>query len=264
MKSGWSSDFSYDYFRRILQTVKTNFNICMFSEAPQFVNTLQERPNILVRHDIDYSLKKALKMADIEKDFGIRATYMVITNSPLYSVKDKASRNIFLKLIEYGHEIGLHFDFDDKDCNNYLIEARVDIISSACKQLEDIISQPVLSVSFHRPLPQLLRGPLIICDRVNAYAKELMNCYLSDSRGCWREGDPLPQILKLVKSGSPLLQLLMHPIWWGDKHMLPEERLQEYFLTETQGKSPQFVKAFDSAMSEVTSIRRKEPSSWSK
>jgi hypothetical protein len=42
-----------------------------------------------------------------------------------------------------------------------------------------------------------------------------------------------------------LLQLLIHPIWWGDEHMAPQDRLEAFFLAETQGTSPEFTQAFD-------------------
>jgi len=95
----------------------------------------------------------------------------------------------------------------------------------------------------------------MIDGRVNAYAKELMIWYLSDSKGYWREGEPLP---KLFRPSKPLLQLLIHPIWWGDEHMLPEDRLQEFFDAETQGQSYQYIKALDTALADtIPAVRRR-------
>lgn len=258
MSPGWSSDFSYRYFRRILQAIKSNFDLHLLFEVPRILNTIGQ-PKLILRHDVDVSLKRALRMAEIENEFGIRATYMVMINSPLYCVEDKASRNILQQLINMGHELGLHFNLnDDERNNNCEISAIEAMIHSACKRLESIIDLPVLSISFHRPIPQLLRGPLIVCGKVNAYSQELMAWYLSDSKGCWREGEPLPMLLSPVK---PLLQLLIHPIWWGDEHMLPKDRLQEFFDTETQGQLPQYVKAFDATLaSTIPAVRRRRSS----
>src|SRR5205823_1486511 len=103
----------------------------------------------------------------------------------------------------------------------------------------------VKSLSFHRPIPWLLRGPLLIGSRVNAYAAELMEWYLSDSKGCWREGEPLP---KLRQPQGSKLQLLTHPIWWGDTHLTPAERLDEFAKEKTWRLSHSKAAEFDLAL----------------
>lgn len=227
MNPGWASDFSYDYFEKILQAVKSNFELHLFSQAPQIVGEL-DKSMMILRHDVDVSLKKALAMARIEKSFGIRSSYMVMTESLLYRIEDDSSQEILRKIMDMEHEIGLHIDLRSDETDS--IEAK---INSACKELEHIISVPVLAVSFHRPLEKHQRGSLMIGNRVNAYAEELMKWYLSDSSGCWKYGEPLP---KLLRSDKTLLQLLIHPIWWGDEHMLREKRLRAFVLEETRGK----------------------------
>ena len=98
MSTAWSSDFSYNYFKKILQAVKSNFELYLFSGAPKIINAI-DRPKIILRHDVDIDLAKALKMAEIEEKFGVRATYMVMVNSPLYDIKDKLSQSILFRLI---------------------------------------------------------------------------------------------------------------------------------------------------------------------
>lgn len=82
----------------------------------------------------------------------------------------------------------------------------------------------------------------------DTYSEELMRWYMSDSRGRWKCGEPLP-ILKNPK--EKLLQLLIHPIWWGKVHMKAEERLSEFFCTETKGLKSKLVKTFDAALCAV-------------
>ncbi len=254
MSPGWSSDFSYKYFRKILQAIKSNFKLHLISEARKILNR-NGQPKLFLRHDVDVSLKRAFKMAEIEKEFEIHATYMVIANSPLYCLKDEASKDILQRLIDMGHEIGLHFDYSNCKHNNILdisiLETEID---TTCKHLENITGVPILSISFHRPVQQFLRGSLSVCNRINAYSKELMAKYISDSKGCWREGKPLPMLLK---NDEPLIQLLIHPIWWECEHKLPGERLQEFFEIETYGQSAQYVKAFsDSLSNTIPAVQR--------
>jgi len=254
MGIAWSSDFSYRYFRSILQTARSNFGFHLFSEVPDVMNTSGQR-KLFLRHDVDIDLTRALQMAKIEKELGICSTYMVMLNSPLlYNIEDKLSREIIQQLISMGHEIGLHFDLADDQRNQSLSITSIESkIYSDLKQLENIIQLPVQSISFHRPLPQFMRGPLKIAGRVNAYSQELMGWYLSDSAGNWREGEPLP---KLLNPTGDLLQLLIHPIWWGDEHITSADRLEDYFTTTTQGWSPQRTQTFDTALSQQLGVRR--------
>ncbi len=253
MSVGWSADFSYGYFRRILQAIQLNFESHLLAEVPE-MQPANGRPQLLLRHDVDVSLEKALEMAKIEREFGIHATYMVIPNSPFYWLEDGTAQAIFRQLISMGHEVALHFDVSEEERkNNCGISSVEQQIEAACKRLEQAIAQPIRSISFHRPMPQFLHGPLMICGRVNAYAHELMRWYLSDSKGCWREGEPLP---KLLKPEKPLLQLLIHPIWWGDQHISREDRLQEFFNTETHGgRSRHYSEMFDANLAKTTLVR---------
>jgi hypothetical protein len=256
MSLAWTSDFSYEYFKRILRAVKSNFELYLLSEVPGILNS-KGSPKLILRHDVDVSLKMALKMAAIENNLGVRSTYMVMTRSPLYDIENDTSRGMLLQLIDMGHEVGLHFDLDkDERDGNYEI-SRIELkIDYSCGLLQNITGLPIGSISFHHPIPPFLRGPLMVSGRINAYSKKLMEWYLSDSKGCWREGEPLPQ---LTKPDKHLLQLLIHPIWWGDKHMLPEDRLQEFFDTEIQGRLPQYIKAFDTNLANIiTTVRRRD------
>lgn len=255
MNTAWSSDFSYNYFRKILQAIRSNSELRLLSQAPRILKGLwksSDTHKLILRHDVDVSLKRALRMAKIEKDFGICATYMVMTKSSLYCVGDATSRDILRKIMDMGHEIGLHID--PRPHNGITpIEGR---INSACSQLEDATSSPIMSVSFHRPPEESLRGPLMIRDKVNAYTKELtgehMERYLSDSAGHWIKGEPLPRLMNLTK---PLLQLLIHPIWWDGEHKSREEHLRAFYKEETQGKPAEYMKAFHDNLIETTGIK---------
>lgn len=70
-----------------------------------------------LRHDVDTELDHALKIAKIEHDAGIKATYFILHTTGYYSKdisKQKISRKLIGKLLylqnTLGHEIGLHTD----------------------------------------------------------------------------------------------------------------------------------------------------------
>lgn len=227
----------------------------MIGDAEEALKLAPRKRIIFLRHDVDIDPNRVLKLAEMENEFGIRATYMFLVSSQLYSLEDSAVRSVLDRLISINHEIGLHFDLDTHqrdDVRPGVISFERDITSDCCR-LEGVTNMPVRSVSFHRPLPQLLRGPLRLAARVNAYATELMVRYISDSRGQWREGEPLP---KLLKPDSAVLQLLTHPIWWGDNDMSPEARLEAFFQNAVRRFSAEQAKAFDDALGRTLGIRR--------
>jgi hypothetical protein len=251
---GWSADFSYDYLPSLLAALKSSFKSHLLRDAPAVLQAAPE-PSVFIRHDIDLSLKFALPVARMEAELGLPASYQVMTDCPLYDVEDATSRAAIAELIALGHEVGLHLELPDglasDDPASELLVRRVVLESSV---LESVTKVPVRSVSFHRPAQRLVRGPLLVGGKVNGYAADLMGWYLSDSAGRWREGAPLPMLLRPRK---PVLQLLIHPFWWGSSHMPAADRLQSFFEAETAGMGAEFAAEFDDRLSyTIRAVRR--------
>jgi hypothetical protein len=53
-----------------------------------------------------------------------------------------------------------------------------------------------------------------------------MQRYISDSKGSWREGEPLPVIQEAT--AVRILQVVIHSIWWGERHRTAQERLDDF------------------------------------
>jgi hypothetical protein len=146
------------------------------------------------------------------------------------------------RIAELGHEAGLHFDCPDEFRNNpESAEGLEAQILDSCAWMEKVLELPIRSVSFHRPIPWLLRGPLLLSGKVNAYAAALMDWYLSDSAGRWREGEPLP---KIGTPGKDVLQLLVHPVWWAEPRRTPHENLEQLIQEETAGLNDEAAAQF--------------------
>lgn len=225
--TGWSKNFSYNYYRYLVHAACVTLTPRLFREVPTLSPT---EGHVLLRHDIDCSLKEAVQLAEFEQQLGVRASYYVMMHSLLYDVRQSSAVR---EIAAMGHEVGVHFDLPSHcDQNNRtLVET---LINEDCERLEDVLGEAVTSLSFHRPIQQFLRGPLFLAGRVNAYAAELMEWYISDSRGAWRCGEPL---LEIEEKRHRTLQLLTHPIWWGPSHMVPADRLQLLFFRLTRGKN---------------------------
>jgi hypothetical protein len=250
----WTASFTYRYFKLLLLAAKPHFEFQMFAKAPDVVSRPPRRA-IFLRHDVDLCLEKALCMAQVENSVGVRATYMVSIDCPLYSLESEFQLNIVKKISELGHDIGLHHIVDDKPTDKVGIDQPEAGMNFARRKLERLIDRPVNSFSFHRPTPEVLGGSLVMNGMVNAYSGDLMACYLSDSAGSWKGRDPLAHILS---PRGRLLQLLVHPLWWGEDHMDAEDRLQEFFENRTQASPVEEAEAFDNILlSHLGRVRRR-------
>jgi hypothetical protein len=220
---GWAEDFSYDYYRTLLKTLRATFELRTLSEyRPD--RSPGERV-AFVRHDVDVCLERAVEMAELEHELGVRSTYMVLPDTPLYDLEEE--RDLLHLIHEFGHEIALHCDLsgvepDEPVGRDGLSPSERRRIDGARQRLKELGIRSVDSVSFHRPSERVLEGPRTIDGMVNAYNPELLSAYVSDSSGRWREGDPLESIV--ANASADRLQVLTHPIWWGETHEPPLER----------------------------------------
>jgi hypothetical protein len=251
---GFQEDFSYAYFRRLVAGMKDRYVPCRFGEAQGRLQR-PERPIIFLRHDVDVCLERALDMARLEQEMEMPATYMVLAKAVLYDYRSAASARSIRDLRRCGHEVGLHFDIEAEGVAADADRGEVErVVAAARDALTDVLGEPVRSFSFHRPIPRFLRGPLKVAGMVNAYAAELMADYISDSKANWREGDPLARILRPSRG---VLQVVIHPIWWGPAHQTGPERLQSFFESRTAGQAPESSAAYSDALARaVQAVRR--------
>jgi hypothetical protein len=166
--------------------------------------------HLVLRHDIDMSLRAALPIAEVERGLGVKATYFVLLRSEMYNPLSSVSCLALKQLRALGHEIGLHFDAAPHgDALRALDSAATD----ECEFLERLLGHDVRVISFHRPAPALLGYPHRLAGRRHAYEPRFFRDmgYCSDSRGAWGNGHPLEH--PAVQNGGAL-QLLTHPIWW--------------------------------------------------
>jgi hypothetical protein len=82
---------------------------------------------VVLRHDIDISLRSALEMARIEYEQGVQATYFVLLRSPFYNNLSRSNAEIMLQIHQYGHQIAMHLVLAayDNDCVKALMEVEI-------------------------------------------------------------------------------------------------------------------------------------------
>jgi hypothetical protein len=195
-----------------------------------FADLQADKRHLVLRHDIDFDLQAAAKMAEFEAEQDIRATYFVLVRTEFYNVFSKSAEAALGRIAASGHNIGLHFDAalypgDEAE----LIRAA----QNECQILSQAVHRDVGVLSFHRPHPDLLGSTIEFDGILNVYNKRFFEDigYCSDSKGAWHHGLPLNH--EAVAAGRAL-QLLTHPIWWVDRDGADAQDTVSHFLEHHQ------------------------------
>lgn len=222
------SQFTEEGYRNLLEIGKASYQFAHFTD------NCQER-HLIWRHDLDHSIERAHRIAKIENEHGVEATYMFVISLPYYNIFDGQVRAMARDIAAMGHRIGLHFNASAYETTNWTLSS----LEAAMSEERDLLSKqfqtPVDCVSFHDPT----NGNLIQFDNkvlagmVNAYGAELRNNYgyCSDSNGYWRH-KPIPDVLKHAEHHA--LQVLTHPEWWTETAKPPRNRIEEALLNQTR------------------------------
>lgn len=70
---------------------------------------------LIVKHDVETNVEKALKLAQIENKYAVRATYYVQS----YLLKNLNNVETLKKIKDLGHEVTYHYDVLDANSGNY-------------------------------------------------------------------------------------------------------------------------------------------------
>jgi hypothetical protein len=194
-------------------------------QTRHFSDAAAAQRHLVIRHDVDFSLGAAGTMAEQESALGVSSTYFVLLRTEFYNPLSSDGLALLKRIIGLGHVVGLHFD-----AALYPAERIEAAVGEECALLESAVGNPVTVVSFHRPASDLVGTADRIAGRINAYSRRFTQDmgYCSDSRGAWHNGTPLDH--PAVRQGRAL-QLLLHPFWWTEPPLPPQERLRR-FLAE--------------------------------
>lgn len=181
---------------------------------------------VILRHDIDYSIDKALTLAKIEANGGVRSTYFVMVTSDMYNIHSLANREMLKQICNLGHEVGIHFDeaaYPDAIGKPEEIKG---LIIHEGKLLSDLIEQEVATVSMHRPSKGILKADIQIPGFVNSYSNIFFHDfkYVSDSRRRWRE--PVEEYIE--RGTYDRLHILTHAFWYNDSELDMHDTIEKY------------------------------------
>ena len=201
--------FNIKSYKLMLQAaVECQYEFVFFGDQHQYDKC------ILLRHDIDADLTSALKLAKIENKMGVKSTYFLMINSAVYNLFSRVNMAMVKKILELGHQIGLHYDDGYHYHKKFTLQESVDLESEFLSHQFD---QVIKVVSFHQPSKSIIDGSSKIHDYINTYDKDDMKGihYISDSNMVWRAGHPS---LTYEKGLHKKIQVLIHPMWWARKN----------------------------------------------
>lgn len=224
-------DFTFENYRRLIQIAKNNgFQFILHKDKFNL-----DRKDIIWRHDVEFSPEKALKMARIEYEEGVCATYFWQLHSNYYNTASTFFLDILKQISDLGHHIGLHFDSHfwnintEEELNSY-IRLDAEYLESIMRRvgLENLID----TFSFHNTNEFILNcrksmyGNLI--NVYSSYFKEHYD-YCGDSTGIWRF-DRLED--RINDPEIRHLQVLTHDGVWSDRAMSPHARVMNSIQSE--------------------------------
>jgi hypothetical protein len=193
----------------------------------------EERPShrhVIWRHDVDFSMHRAARLAAIEAEEGVTATYFVNPRSAFYNLLEPEIDGLIRRIRGSGHEIALHFDASSYDVSLWTLGSLGAAVSRERSLLELLLNSPIRAVSWHNPeLTNLVDFDAEeVAGLVNAYAARLRSeyAYCSDSNGYWR----FKPMTDVIAEGHDRLHLLTHPEWWTPEPMAPSERIDRAIL----------------------------------
>ncbi len=242
--------FSYKQYQKIINLIKESGKQATFHEALKLDNY------IIMRHDVEFSVERAYKLACFEAENNFYSIYFFQVSNNSYNLLSKKNLETIEKIKKMGHEVGLHFHLnglEQVDEIKRAIEKEIEIMN--CK-----LSFCVDTFSIHRPTANVLSKNIKIPGLLNAYQNEFFSYvddietqvpevkYLSDARHQWNYG-LFPDKDTLFKNKK--IQILTHPYSWTETGY---DNLNN-FRTLYHEKCQELLETFDSECKHFKEIK---------
>ena len=214
-------NFTFQAYKNLLNMLKRNGY-----EYADYLSNDNYEQCVILRHDIDMSIDKALEFARIESSMGAKSTYFVLLGTHFYNIAERSNREKITEIRDLGHDIGLHFDE-----LNYPEETDIEpAIIEEAHIMEQLLGFQIRTVSMHRPSQKTLDANFHLNGEiVNSYSDKYFKSfkYLSDSRRRWREN-----VEDVIRSKAyPKLHILTHAFWYNKDELTLQESCKRFIIT---------------------------------
>ena len=201
-----NKDFSTDHYREIVAAIARSHRTICFRDVHAMGRDILKLPNfVIMRHDVEFSIPAALRMAEIEAEYGVSATYFLLQTSD-YNCFEEEEAVMIRRILELGHDIGLHYDaalFERLNLDpERTAKAQLDLF-------EAFFKTRIHAMSSHMPMRsgKTFSLPGVIDTYDPMFLTEMK--YLSDSTQAWREG-----VVTNVLEKYNHIHLLTHEYIW--------------------------------------------------
>ena len=212
-------EFTYNAYRSLVSLLnKGEYRFVGYSDEASGERT------VIMRHDVDFCLSKAVAMAQLEHELGVKSTYFILLSTDFYNVFSNRSHALLRQILALGHEIGLHFD--ELRYHGVTLPDLCNVMVREAGILAAAISADVKAVSMHRPSLVMLSSDISLPGLVNSYSRRFFGeyKYLSDSRMRWRE-----DVKGIVSSNTfDRLHILTHPFWYSEEQETAKAKLIDF------------------------------------
>lgn len=212
--------FSYLEYNDIITILTAKLPLYDYKDVTSAINEF-----LVVRHDVEFSVQRALDMAIFEHEkLDIHTSYFFQLRNNSYNILSNKNLKIVNKIIKMGHFVGLHVYTDTLPIKRGY-SAIVRQIQCDIGTLERYLDIHVDRFSLHRPTNKLLKLNIQVPNKINVYGLKyfhhfsdagtdnLQIKYLSDSNHKWKYGYPL----EIEYNTWNKVQLLIHPFSWTDQ-----------------------------------------------
>ena len=98
--------FSYNEYKNIINLIGQHLPFVDFADVDKNTDKF-----CILRHDIEYSIDRALDMARFESDeLGVTSTYCVQLRSNIYNAISNKNIDVMTEIKSLGHKIALHIN----------------------------------------------------------------------------------------------------------------------------------------------------------
>ncbi|MCL2163759.1 MAG: hypothetical protein FWH55_05040 [Oscillospiraceae bacterium] len=273
-------EFTYDDYKILIDLLReSGYRISSYHDYEAFDRC------VILRHDVDHSLRMAANFAQFENILGVKSAYFILLSSDFYNVASARSIQYIDSIRASGHEIGLHFDESkyqgvlgarqrtlnvsqrtleasggngckmiknsEKTSENEEKEQLfIDLVEKETEMLSRILSMDIKCVSMHIPSKHTLESNYIFRSVINTYSSTFYSDfkYLSDSRHNWRE-----PVIDIIKSGKyKRLHILTHPVWYYKKPISTRQALLAFFKSARLEQYEFFDENFNNLQEYIT------------
>jgi hypothetical protein len=226
-------DYSYRHLAEILDTARRQgyeVNTCR-----EYVEGARSPLQLVLRHDIDLLPARALQIAQLQADLGVRGTYFVRLHANEYNALSHENLQALKTISAIGHEVGLHAEPVDLLYSTGVSEAVS--VRSGLETLRKFVSPEVVGVASHNDTTpynnldylgaidianlggsyeaydtthlNLFANSWYVTDGHFWYWRLFLGGQLTDDRRC---------LCKHVAAKRPLVYALIHPHLWYHRH----------------------------------------------